>query len=233
MARKVAILALAIAVLLVSSLGVQAATMSIKLQFVNHLQAKLPEQDIYIERIAGSGQVFRVTAADKNSNVPLFAVASAVRHNPFSDRANGPYPKGRSLGITLGQWLSASGSGTYTCSSGRGTVAASFKKLVPSGIYTMWYFFLPVPPTQPFTGTLDLPLGARDGSQNTFRADARGNATLKASFKPCLQLSGEQLASGLAIAWHSDGKTYGSDAGAFGLHSHVQLFLLLPSAKGR
>jgi len=35
---------------------------------------------------------------------------------------------------------------------------------------------------------------------------------------------------GLAIAWHSDGKTYASDAGPFGLTSHVQLFLLLPPA---
>jgi len=30
------------------------------------------------------------------------------------------------------------------------------------------------------------------------------------------------------IAWHSDGKTYGAEAGDFGKVSHVQLFLGLP-----
>ncbi len=110
---------------------------------------------------------------------------------------------------------------------------ATFKNLVPRGLYTMWYFFLPTPPTQPFTGTLDLPLGARDGSQNSFRADASGDAAFRATFKPCLQLSGGQLASGLAVAWHSNGTAYGSDAGPFGYVSHVQLFLLLPPATAR
>jgi hypothetical protein len=230
MKRGVGLALLAVLLLAVSA---QAAAMTVKLQFVNHLQAKLPEQDVFIERMAGSGQVYRITAADRDRNAILYAAARPVRHNPFNAMANGPYTKGRSLGITLGQWLDASGTGTYACANGSGTVRAAFKNLVPRGLYTMWYFFLPTPPTQPFTGTLDLPLGARDGSQNMFRADAAGNAVFRATFKPCLQLSGEQLASGLAIAWHSDGKTYASDAGPFGYTSHVQLFLLLPSSAAR
>lgn len=221
-----------IAVLLAGAVA-QGATMTVKLQFVNHLQAKLPEQDVFIVRTAGSGQVYRVTAADKDRNAILYAAAQPVRHNPFSSKANGPYKQGRSLGITLSQWLDASGSGNYSCANGTGTVRASFKNLVPRALYTMWYFFLPTPPTQPFTGTLDLPLGARDGSQNSFHADSAGSAVFRATFKPCLQLSSEQLASGLAIAWHSDGKAYGSDAGPFGYRSHVQLFLLLPPATAR
>ncbi len=211
----------------------QAAPMSVKLQFVNHLQAKLPEQDVYLERVAGSGDVHRVTADDKDMNATLYAAAEAVKHNPFDAKANGPYKKGKTLGLTLGQWLAATGSGTYTCANGQGTVSASFKKLIPNGTYTMWYFFLPMPPTQPFTGTLDLPLGARDGSQNAFKSDAQGNANFKAAFKPCLQLSGDQVASGLAIAWHSDGKTYYSDPGSFGSATHVQLFLLFPGPQGK
>jgi hypothetical protein len=205
---------------------------AIKLQFVNHLQAKLPEQDVYIERPMGSGKVYRVTAADKDMSAPLYAAATVIKHDPFNPKALGPYGKGRSLGFTLGQWLAAKGSGTYSCDRGKGTVTARFESLVPSGVYTMWYFFLPMPPPQPFTGTLDLPLGARDGTQNTFVARADGKAFYRLSFKPCLQLSGEQVAAGLAIAWHSDGKTYASDPGPFGTVSHVQLFLLLPAANG-
>jgi hypothetical protein len=215
-----------------SSLPASAGSPPIRLQFANHLQAKLPEQDVFVERVAGSGEVYRVTAADREASAPLYAAAEAVRHNPFDPKAVGPYRKGRALGLTLGQWLAARGSGTYSCAGGHGTVRASFAKLVPNGVYTLWYFFLPMPPTRPFTGTLDLPLGARDGSQNTLRTDAQGTGTYRATFTPCLQLSGEQLAAGLALAWHSDGKTYASDAGPFGLTTHVQLFLLLPGARG-
>lgn len=183
---------------------------------------------MFIERVAGSGQIYRITAADTDLTAPLYASAGPIKHNPFDPKAVGPYPKGRALGVTLGQWLTAKGSGIYACASGEGKLVASFERLVPNALYTVWYFFLPMPPTQPFTGTLDLPLGARDGSQNTFVTRADGKAFYKVLFKPCLQLSGEQLASGLAIAWHSDGKAYGSEAGAFGERTHIQLFLLLP-----
>lgn len=222
---------IALAVLLSVGVLVSQATagMAIKLQFMNHLQMKLPEQDIFIEKPAGSGKIFRVTGADKDMSAPLYAAARAIKHNPFDPNALGPYEKGRPLGITLGQWLAATGSGTYACDRGQGTVSVRFQNLVANGVYTMWYFFLPMPPPTPFTGTLDLPLGARDGSQNTFVVRADGRAFYKASFKPCLQLSGEQLAAGLAIAWHSDGKTYASDPGPFGNGSHVQIMVLLPA----
>ena len=45
-------------------------------------------------------------------------------------------------------------------------------------------------------------------------------------------MSGEHLSSGLAIAYHSDGKTYGPLAGDFGSKAHVQLFLMLPKRTG-
>lgn len=231
MSKLAFVLAVVLAAALLASQA--SAGMTVKLQFVNHLQAKLPEQDIYIERSAEPGKVYRVTAADKDMAAPLYAAASSIKHNPFDAKDLGPYPKGKALGITLGQWLAAKGSGTYACERGQGTVTARFEGLVPNGVYTMWYFFLPIPPPTPFTGTLDLPLGARDGSQNTFVARADGMAFFKLSFKPCLQLSGEQLAAGLAIAWHSDGKVYATDPGPFGSVTHVQLLLLLPGANGQ
>lgn len=220
----------AVILILATALAVQAGSTSIKLQFMNHLQMQFAEQDVYIERAAGSAQVYRVTAQDKNLSAMLFAAADPIKHNPFDAKDLGPYKKGRALGITLGQWLASTGSGTYACTSGQGQINVTFKKLVPNGVYTMWYFFMALPPQQPFTGTLDLPVGARDGAQNTFKANAAGNAAYKLSFKPCLDLSGQQVSSGLAIAWHSDGKTYMADPGPFGSVSHVQLFLLLPKA---
>lgn len=165
-------------------------------------------------------------------SAPLFAAAKPQDHNPADAKAIGPYQKGRSLGITLGQWLAATGTGNYTCTSGEGAVQASFAKLVPNALYTMWYAFSPTPPAQPFRG-LELPLGARDGSQNVFRTDAQGNASFAAAFKPCLQLTGDHLVSMLAIAWHSDGKSFYGEAGPFGMTSHVQMLLRLPRAEGQ
>ena len=209
----------------------QTGSKAIPLQFVNHLQAQLPEQDVFVEKVAGSGQVFRLMDAEKAQylNNPVFSSAKAVDHNPFDPAANGPYRKGKALGMTLKQWLSAKGSGEYACANGQGTLKASFSSLVPSGVYTFWYSFLPMPPTQPFTGSLDLPLGARDGSQSGLKADADGKATYSTSFKPCLQLSGTQAATLIALAWHSDGKTYGSRPGAFGSATHIQVFSMLPA----
>jgi hypothetical protein len=58
---------LAIALTLVGLLATgpiaQAEPMAIPLKFVTVTQAKLNEQDVFIERVAGSGQVYRVTAA--------------------------------------------------------------------------------------------------------------------------------------------------------------------------
>ena len=48
-----------------------------------------------------------------------------------------------------------------------------------------------------------------------------------------LQCPRGRLVAMLALAWHSDGKTYYSDAGPFGLTTHVQIFTMLPGAKDR
>ena len=87
------------------------------------------------------------------------------------------------------------------------------------------------PPTQPFTGFLDLPIGNRDGSQSVFTTDADGNANFEVRFETCLQMTERQIAALLAIAYHSDGKTYGVLPGPFGQVTHVQLFTMLPGEK--
>ena len=48
-----------------------------------------------------------------------------------------------------------------------------------------------------------------DGSPSFFMAGADGSADFKRDFSRCLERSGERLMAMLAIAYHSDGNTYG------------------------
>ncbi len=208
------------------------ASGSIDLAFVTHLDMDMAEQDVFIEREAGSGEVFRVTNGDNDMRAPLYKTAHYVRHNPVDPKAIGPYEKGEPLGITLGQWLRHQGTGRYTCNKGQGEIETSFSGLIPNGVYTMWHAFMPAVPTEPFAGTLDLPLGNPDGSDTEFTADENGNASFVRNFKPCLQLSDTWTVSLLAINYHSDGKTYGSDPGEFGSRAHIPLFVMLPPREG-
>jgi hypothetical protein len=201
---------------------------SFEVAFMTHLDMNLPEQDVYIERTPGSGEIFRVTKGDHDMNAPLYKSASAIEHDPFDPAALGPYPMGEPLGLTLKQWLKQRGTGVYTRSGNTGTLQLEFSNLIPNGVYTMWHAFIALPPTTPFSGTLDLPLGARDGSESVFVADEKGNAVFEHSFSPPLEMSDVWTTSMLAIAYHSDGKTYGGVPGPFGTVAHVPLFVMLP-----
>jgi hypothetical protein len=205
---------------------------AISLQFVNHLQAGMPEQDVFVEKVAGSSGVFRLLDTEKDPylNAPLYATTTTTAHEPFNPAANGPYQKGSALNITLGDWLAATGTGSYQCNDGQGEIALEFSGLVPNGVYTLWYVFSPTPPATPFM-SLDLPLGARDGSQSVLSVNADGTASYEATVTPCLQMSGEQAASLIALAYHSDGKMHGSLPGDFGLNSHIQLLGIFPAAQ--
>ena len=205
---------------------------SLDITFVRHIDDNFVEQDVFVEKEAGSGKIYRPGNGERDMSQPLYAATIPLKQDPFDANAIGPWPKGRSLDLTLGEWFEARGQGKYTCANGEGHIKVNFTGLVPEGVYTMWHYFLAWPPTDPFIGTYDIPIGDRDGSQSVFRADAAGKATFERSFKPCLQLTGEHLASGLAIAWHSDGKTYGAEPGEFGTYSHVQLYVDLPKRSG-
>ena len=222
--------AISSAILIAGSAGLaQAEPVKFELQLVDHLRAEMIEQDVYVERTAGSGEVYRVTTEDAAAfnDSPVFTTATEVSHDPMNAAANGPHQKGQALGFTLGEWLNASGTVNYTCEDGTATIEATFDNLVPEGVYTMWSFYLPTPFAEPFT-TYDLPMGSRDGSDSIFIADRQGNARYDVSFEPCLQGGADQLAAGIAIAYHSDGQTYGAVPGEFGNKTHVHLFALLP-----
>lgn len=228
--RRSAILAVSVVSVVAAPAG--AEEVSLDLAFVTHLDMNMPEQDVFLERTPGSGEVYRVTQGDHDMNAPLYRTAVEVEHDPFDPAAVGPHPKGEPLGMTLGEWLAHAGTGTYSCDGGGGTLKLSLRGLVPNGVYTVWHAFIALPPTEPFSGTLDLPLGARDGSESVFVADADGRAEFEHTFLPCLELSDVWTTSMVALAYHSDGKTYGASPGAFGLNAHIPLFVMLPNREG-
>ena len=201
----------------------------VELTFVNHIQAELVEQHVFVEREPGSGTLYRVSPSEvhRYMDTPVYAAGESVQNAPFDHGEVGPYARGPALGFTLGQWLAGTGTATYECEDDVGVVKARFDNLVPDGIYTMWYAFVPRPPLDPFVG-LDIPLGARDGTDSLFTADSKGHADYQAVFSPCLQMSGRQLDAMLAIAWHSDGQTYGAHPGPLSTVSHVQMFVGFP-----
>jgi hypothetical protein len=185
------------------------------------------EQDVFIEGDVPD-TVVRITADDVDANAPLYASAVFAAHNPVDPADIGPFPRGAELGITQGEWLAGTGHATVTCEGDVGHVSARFERLVPNGVYTLWYFFMAYPPTTPFA-TYDMPVGDRAGTENIFVADADGSARIDVAVSPCLQLSGRQTLAGLAAAYHSDGKTYGGVAGEFGTVAHLHVFNFLPS----
>ena len=209
-----------------------AKSYSFDLAFMTHLDMNLPEQDVYVERVSGSDEVYRVTNGDNDMDAPLFKAAVKVPHDPFNPDGLGPFPKGEALGMPLGRWLQHRGTGKYSYADGVGSLDLEFTGLVPNGVYTMWHAFIAMPPTPPFSGTLDLPLGARDGSESVFVADADGKASFRHTFSPGLEMSDVWTTSMLAINYHSDGKTYQALPGDFGLNAHIPLFLMLPSRAG-
>lgn len=210
----------------------QQEAVSIDLAFVTHLDLGMAEQDVYVELEKGSGEVYRVTAGFHNMDAPLYAAADYIAHDPFNPENIGPYQKGNAMGLTVGQWLKHTGKGTYTYTDGEGKLMLKFTGLVPNGTYTIWHAFLPATPPVPFTGTLDLPLGASDGSESVFTADANGNMEVEHTFKPGLEFSDVWTMAILALNYHSDGKTYGGHPGSFGDKAHIQSVAILPARQG-
>ena len=177
-----------------------------------------------------TGQVIRVEEiqAKEPSNLAKMAYASSMPtvHDTFKVGQNplGPFPKGSALGFTLEQWLAASGIGVYSVDGENAEMELSFKKLVPNGVYTLWCSRITFPPNPDI---VDRACGAEDGSQNYFKADDKGNGQFSLKLNP-LEASTKETSSIIALAYHSDGKTYGASPGDFGLNSHVQIFFILP-----
>lgn len=215
----------------VVALAIPTATATVDLLFLNHPGIGLPEQDVFIDRFGAPATLgVRVEASDAHQGYNLsreaFASAAPLEHDPFKLGSNptGPYLKGRSLGFTLGQWLDGSAIGTYTLDGNLAEVTVNARRLVPNSAYTVWCSQVSFPPNFKI---VDEPCGAPDGSQHIFRTDAQGNGSLTVKAKP-LPPTTATATGVIALAYHSDGKTYGAYPGDFGLNSHVQLAAFLP-----
>jgi hypothetical protein len=121
--------------------------------------------------------------------------------------------------------LAATGSGAYTVLGDKTELDLSFEKLVPNGVYTLWRATISAPPS---FRIVDIACGSPYGTDNTFVADEQGNAQVQL-LTTTMPDAGEGYMPVVAIAYHSDGKTYGEYPGAFGLNSHVQILAFVPA----
>jgi len=199
---------------------------------VTHPAAGMPEQDVFIESADDPSMVMRVEQADIDQDATLlsrgvFSAAEAVEHDPFKlgKEPLGPFAKGESLSTTLGEWLAATAEGTYSVADGEATIDLTMNNLVPSGVYTVWCSRIKLPPEPVIT---DTPCGNPDGSENVVTASEDGSASYSATSSPLEESTALEVAV-IALAYHSDGQTYGSDPGAFGKDTHVQVFWIMPA----
>jgi hypothetical protein len=202
--------------------------MKLDLQFVNHIQQGMAEQDAFIERAdVPAGQVVRPGPDDiKDSAIlakPVYAAASAVPEDPFGISATpfGPFPKGKSLGFTLKQWLAATGGGTYDADASGAELDLHFEKLVPNGSYTLITPRITVPPN--FQVEVGI-AGAPDGSQAQLKADSQGNARFHLKLKP-LPPSSKETITALILVYNSEGAFRGEG----GKNLHMQLDYMFPA----
>ena len=101
---------------------------NIELVFVDHLTAGMIEQDVYVEKLEGSCEVYRVLPQEREKylDAEVFSTQEAISHDPITAEKAGPYRKGESLGMTLREWLSAKGKVNYVCEDGWGVVKGFF-----------------------------------------------------------------------------------------------------------
>ena len=212
---------LMLSILSVTILSAQDSSVA-ELSFVNHIVAGMPEPDVLIENDEGELMRIPVDAPISVIGQPVYASTTGADHDMFMLGENplGPYEMGEALGMTLGEWLTASGSGTYTAAGDVATVEASLTNMVPNGVYTVWCSRVFVPPNFKIVNN---PCGADDGSENVVVADDEGNLSFSIETF-VLDLTTDEAISLIALAYHSDGQSWGTDPGTFGLNSHVQVF---------
>ena len=148
------------------------------------------------------------------SHVAGFALASLVAapDTPLYSAA------GKPLGVTLGRWLGARGTGEVTAvADGRhaALVTVSFTELIPGGVYSLFVVtFRPA-------GNTFAPL---DGvGLHNFVALSDGIASARV-FTP-FRLTHENA---VLLVYHSDGRAHGMSRGSPGLTAHHQLIARLP-----
>jgi len=110
--------------------------------------------------------------------------------------------------ITLGKWLSAKGRIHIECkSNGKATLEASFKNLIPNGVYSMWGVWTTPPPGPPI---VPVPLG---GIPNALVPDRHGEASFYRELASCpldVTQDGSTMMF-ITLAYHSDSDLNGAN----------------------
>lgn len=223
---------------------------NVELRSQIYLPTPRPVQDVFIMlNNTTPNLVYRIerNQADDLTNLAreAYATTNATPHDPYkvTPKSLGPFPKGADLGFTLGQWLEAIGTGTYTEENDNSTMNFTFRNLVPNGVYTVHYTRITMPPN--FNEML-IPVGAPDGSQNAFKADAKGNATFNLKLKTLpastnitfkdyaamyvtktAPITANITWTLISVVYHSDGKTKGASLGEPGKNAHGQMVHLM------
>jgi hypothetical protein len=229
--KKVALLSIVLLLLSISLLSAQDdPDLVVDLQWRTLFGMGLTEQFVFVMNDEGQVSKIAPDAPLTTLEESIYTIANPEDFvfDPFQLFANplGPFEAGEPLGLTMRDYLATRGSGTYSLDGDMATVDLSFDRLVPNGVYTLWCSTLHRPPE---FEVIDEPCGATDGSENNFVADEHGELDIRMSF-PALALPTETTLSVIAIAWHSDGQTYGENTGDFGKTTFVPLrALLIPS----
>ena len=191
---------------------------------IANVQMDLPVQHVYIS--AGDEVVARPLTLEADILAqPLYNSSEFVADTLDPPFNLGPFPKGEPLGFTLADWVAAEGHGTYTIRNNRAYLDLTFEKLVPNGVYTLWCVkFQPTP----FVVLKEVTCGVPDGSENNVIVDEKGHAVFQLEMDP-FPVSTEEIMYELALAYHSDGQTYGAHMGEYGKNLHAQMiFDFLP-----
>ncbi|NJL58172.1 hypothetical protein HC928_25945 [bacterium] len=208
-----------------SSFAQESSENTVELQFVNSVQFGFHELDVFLSN--GDGTVRRVTPDTPLSSLyePLYTTSdlSDADRMGVSDAAFNPRMQGIELGVTLAEWLPATGTATYTVEGDTATLEAEFSGLIPNGTYTLWCSVNVLEVMIP----VDEPCGAVDGSEASIIVDENGSATYIVEM-PALPGSTEDALTLLSVAYHSDGQTYGASPGEFGGNTHVQIYAVVP-----
>ena len=143
----------------------QSGSQAFDFTFATFIGDGLVEQDVFVEKAEGSQEVYRLDASEAEAfnNAMLYATTEELPFQPFT--AGGPYPMGEELGITLGEWLEAKGSGSYQCdgnkatitatlAGGNGTSAATILVAVATVTLTSASFSFSTTQTQPVSATV-------------------------------------------------------------------------------
>jgi hypothetical protein len=237
-------------VVLAGSYGIHAGlaphVVTTDIQWLHYVDANLPEQDVFIERYGahsnafdpdyiGAREIFvpNLFRVESKSALtpsvlaqPVYAAAALVPHDPLQLGPNslGPYYKGEALGFTLGQWLAARGSGTYTQTDNHAELMVVFQNLVPDGRYSLWCDRMSATPDY---SEVERPCGAADGSQNRFRSDAQGNLSVHLNLN-ALPIRTPAFTTVLLLTYEHSVESSDGEWGGYGLSSHVQLFYAFP-----